>query len=162
MNYTCAYSLTAEQNLFLILLLLRTALAPYWQSLVHLNCACSITTSHYYTTRPGQEAGLNDILCTHDDLVGKMYVMYRISETTCELRCVDQTTGLRPYWPPGLCPHIRAHHRRIFSHHIHTHPFHSSRTLIPAHLTYCKYTHTHTTFICNPSFISYWINLLFI
>ena len=43
------YSLTAERNLFLILLFLRTALAPYWQSLVHLNCACSITTRYYYT-----------------------------------------------------------------------------------------------------------------
>ena len=42
------FSVTAEQNL-LILLLLRTAIAPYWQSLVHLNCACSITTSYYYT-----------------------------------------------------------------------------------------------------------------
>ena len=44
----CAYNNTAERNL-LILLLLRTALAAYWQSLVHLNCACSITIRYYYT-----------------------------------------------------------------------------------------------------------------
>ena len=47
LNCACAYSLTAEQNLLLILLHLRPALAPYWQSLVHLNCACSITTRYY-------------------------------------------------------------------------------------------------------------------
>ena len=28
---------------------IRTALAPYWQNLVHLNCACSITIRYYYT-----------------------------------------------------------------------------------------------------------------
>ena len=48
MNCACAYYDTAEHNL-LILLLLRTALAPYWQSLVHLNCACSITIRYHYT-----------------------------------------------------------------------------------------------------------------
>ena len=41
MNCACAYNNTAERNLLLlILLLLRTALAPNWQSRVHLNCAC--------------------------------------------------------------------------------------------------------------------------
>ena len=56
LNCECAYSPTGEHNLLLTLLLtlltlllLRTALAPYWQSLVHLNCACSITTRYYYT-----------------------------------------------------------------------------------------------------------------
>ena len=44
MNCACTYYDTAERNLLLILLL-RTALAPYWQSLVHLNCACV-----YYNT----------------------------------------------------------------------------------------------------------------
>ena len=48
LNCACAYSHTAEHNIFLILLL-RTALAPYWQSLVHFNCACSITIRYYYT-----------------------------------------------------------------------------------------------------------------
>ena len=43
MNCACAYYDTAERNL--ILILLRTALGPYWQSLVHLNCACV-----YYNT----------------------------------------------------------------------------------------------------------------
>ena len=45
MNCACAYNHTAEVNLLILLLLLRTALAPYWQSLVHLNCACV-----YYNT----------------------------------------------------------------------------------------------------------------
>ena len=40
MNCACAYSHAAEHNLLLIFFLLRTALTPYWQSLVHLNCAC--------------------------------------------------------------------------------------------------------------------------
>ena len=44
LNCACAYYDTAERNLLLILLL-RTALASYWQSLVHLNCACV-----YYNT----------------------------------------------------------------------------------------------------------------
>ena len=44
MNCTCAYYDTVEHNL-LIILLLRTALAPYWKSLVHSNCACV-----YYNT----------------------------------------------------------------------------------------------------------------
>ena len=45
LNCACAYYDTAEPDLLLILLLLRTALAPYGQSLVHLNCACV-----YYNT----------------------------------------------------------------------------------------------------------------
>ena len=45
MNCACAYYDTAEHYLLLILLRLRTALAPYWQSIVHLNCACV-----YYNT----------------------------------------------------------------------------------------------------------------
>ena len=45
LNCACAYYDTAEHNILLILLLLRTALAPYWQSLVYLNCACV-----YYNT----------------------------------------------------------------------------------------------------------------
>ena len=48
LNCACAYNHKAERNL-LILLLLRTTLAPYWQSLVHLNCACFITIRYYYT-----------------------------------------------------------------------------------------------------------------
>ena len=39
MNCACAYYDTAKRNLLLILLLLlRTELARYWQSFVHLNC----------------------------------------------------------------------------------------------------------------------------
>ena len=49
MNCACAYNDTAERDLLLLILLLRTALAPYWQSLVYLNCACSITIRYYYT-----------------------------------------------------------------------------------------------------------------
>ena len=50
LNCACAYNHTAERNLLLIiLLLLRTALALYWQSFVHFNCACSITIRYYYT-----------------------------------------------------------------------------------------------------------------
>ena len=45
MNCAYAYNHAAERNLLLILFLLRTALAPYWQSLVHLNSACV-----YYNT----------------------------------------------------------------------------------------------------------------
>ena len=49
MNFECAYKHAAERNLLLSLLLLRTALAPYWQSLVHLKCACSIIIRYFYT-----------------------------------------------------------------------------------------------------------------
>ena len=45
LNCARAYCDTAERNLLLILLLLCAALAPYWQSLVHLNCTCV-----YYNT----------------------------------------------------------------------------------------------------------------
>ena len=45
LNCACTYYDTVEHNIFLILLLLHTALAPYCQSLVHLNCACV-----YYNT----------------------------------------------------------------------------------------------------------------
>ena len=44
-KFLCAYYDTAGRNLLILLLLLRTALAPYWQSLVHWNCACV-----YYNT----------------------------------------------------------------------------------------------------------------
>ena len=47
MNCACAYYDTAKHNLLILLLLLRTALQPYWQSLVHLNCACV-----YHNTLP--------------------------------------------------------------------------------------------------------------
>ena len=44
MNCASAYNHTAKRNL-----VLRTAFAKYWQSLVYLNCACSITIRYYYT-----------------------------------------------------------------------------------------------------------------
>ena len=48
-NCACAYNHTEECNLLLILLLLRTALAPYWQSLYIWTAHASITVRYYYT-----------------------------------------------------------------------------------------------------------------
>ena len=48
-------------------------------------------------TRPGQRAGLDDTLCTHDDQLGKIYVYTEFQKRLCELRCIDQMAGpLRP------------------------------------------------------------------
>ena len=112
-------------------------------------------------TRPGTETRLNVLLCAHDDLVRKMNVMYQVSEEQrCELRCSGSMTGLRSKRPPGLFPHILAHHRRI-SHITHTHKY----TAIPL-ITHTDTgtsnlfvnTLTHTTFICNHLYFIFKLN----
>ena len=80
MNCACAYNHTAERNL-LILLLLRTALAPYWQSLVHLNCACSITIRYYYT---------RSIKSKWPELVAKYQLTIKFNQRILLLRCRKQ------------------------------------------------------------------------
>ena len=83
------------------------------------------------STRPGQDAELDNVYHVRTTTkLGKMYVMYRISEK----RLVNYDAPARsPVYDRSyrlVCAHTRAHHRR-FSHITHTHTQKHPHTPIP-------------------------------